>query len=135
MSCLDTTYYIDFIRDPEKVRQVTAIVEKEGVIYTTVITIHETMLGSYCVKDEEKRTHLVDKLTKAFARVEILEYTKDDALKSALISGTLSSRGINVGNDAIIAGIALNHGLHVITRNRKHFEPIQENFGLLTTFY
>ena len=135
MSCLDTTYFIDFIRNPEIVRNITAIAEKEGILYTTVITVHETMSGSYCVKDDIKRAHLVDKLGKAFTRVEVLDYTRKDALKSAEISGTLMARGINVGNDAIVAGIALNNGLHVITRNRKHFEPIQEYFGLTTKFY
>ncbi|NMC03889.1 MAG: type II toxin-antitoxin system VapC family toxin [Candidatus Lokiarchaeota archaeon] len=93
------------------------------------------MLGSYCVKEDEKRTHLVEKLTKAFARVEILHVTRKDAVKSAEVAGRLLARGISVGNDAIVAGIALAHGLHVTTRNRKHFEPIQEMFALTTTFY
>jgi predicted nucleic acid-binding protein len=135
MSCLDTTYYVDFIRDPDKIREITVTAEREGVIYTTVVTLHETMLGSYCVKDAGKKAHLMDKLMKAFARVQILDYTQRDAMKSAEIAGTLLSKGNNVGNDAIVAGIAINQGLRVVTRNRKHFEPIQKEFDLSVLFY
>lgn len=135
MNCLDTTYFIDLIRQPGLVKGITAEIEREGIVYTTVISVHEVMLGTYCVSDAMKRERLTDKLAKAFVRVHVLDVTRQDAVKSAEIAGTLLRKGIAVGNDAIIAAMALNHGLRVVTRNKKHFEPMTDVFGLPVLYY
>lgn len=134
MFCLDTTYFIDLIRNPKMINIITKKIEDEP-LFTTTFNLFEAQVGSYSIRDEELRNKAINKLSKAFDRIEILPFLKRDALRAAEITGTLRRKGKIVGADVITAAVALNSGCTVVTRNRDHFQWISEETGLEIIFY
>ncbi|MCS4541546.1 MAG: type II toxin-antitoxin system VapC family toxin [Euryarchaeota archaeon] len=127
MICLDTTYFVDLIKNPDAIRDITQKIDEEGGAATTVLNVFEAYIGAFAVKDDKTRKKIKEKLDKAFNRVEILDFKYRDALKASEIGGTLLRSGREVGADAITAAVALNNGYStVVTRNIKHFELIKE---------
>ena len=52
--------------------------------------------------------------------------TEESAKISGDIYADLRQKGITIGtSDILIAGIAIENGLTLITNNEKHYEPIQ----------
>lgn len=49
MKCLDTTYFIDMIRRPDAIRDLTKKLDAEGIHATTVINVYEAPLGAFAV--------------------------------------------------------------------------------------
>jgi predicted nucleic acid-binding protein len=134
MFCLDTTYFVDMIRNPILIERVTKRIEND-FLYTTTFNVFEVQLGSYSIRDERIRKASIEKLNRIFKRIEILPFLEGDALKAAEISGNLKRKGKSVGADAIIAAVALNNGCAVVTRNKNHFQWIKEETGLDAIFY
>ncbi len=135
MKCIDTTYFVDFIRRPESVRRLTEELDAEGVHATTVINVFEAVFGASVVGGE-KGNKMKHKLSEAFSRLEILELRYRDAVLAAEIGGKLKKRGRHVGLDAITAAIAINNGCDsVVTRNERHFKWIEEETGLKVEVY
>lgn len=134
MFCLDTTYFIDLIRNPKMIKPITKRIVNES-LSTTVFNLFEVRMGSYSIRNEELKNKAIDKLNRTFDRIEVLLFLKRDALKAAEIAGILKRRGRIVGVDAITAAIALNNGCTVVTRNRNHFQWISEETGIEVVFY
>ncbi|MGC1122777.1 MAG: type II toxin-antitoxin system VapC family toxin [Candidatus Methanofastidiosia archaeon] len=134
MFCLDTTYFIDMVRNPVVIERVTKRIESD-FLYTTTFNVFEVQLGSYSIKDEGIRKEATEKLNRVFKRIEILPFLEKDALRAAEISGNLRRKGRSIGADAIIAAVSLNNGCTVVTRNKNHFQWIKEETGLDVTFY
>ena len=134
MFCLDTTYFVDLIRNSKMIKPITKKIGNKP-LFTTTLNLFEAQMGSYSIKNEELRNKAIDKLNKTFDRIEILPFLKGDALKAAEIAGILKRRGRIVGVDVITAAIALNSGCTVVTRNRDHFQWISEETGLEVVFY
>lgn len=135
MKCLDTTYFIDLIRNPSLIKEITINLEDETLV-TTVFNVYESFFGAYAVKSAEARAKIIDKLTKAFSRVEILDFTYKDSIRAAEIGGNLSKQGKYVGADAITAAIALNNGCNtIVTRNEEHFRWIGDLTSLKIMVY
>jgi predicted nucleic acid-binding protein len=134
MFCLDTTYFVDLIRNPGAIERVTQQIEND-IVCTTTFTVFEVQVGSYSVKDERMRKKSFEKLNNVFKRIDILPFLENDALKAAEIAGYLRRKGRIMGADAIIAAVALNNGCVLVTRNRSHFQWIKEETGLNVVFY
>ena len=134
MFCLDTTYFVDLIRNLRIIKPITERIENKP-LFTTTFNLFEAQIGSYSIKNEELRNKAIDKLNKTFDRIEVLPFLKGDALKAAEIAGILKRRGKVVGVDVITAAIALNNGCTVVTRNCSHFQWISEETGLEVIFY
>ncbi|KYK35415.1 MAG: type II toxin-antitoxin system VapC family toxin [Theionarchaea archaeon] len=134
MFCLDTTYFVDLIRNSKMIKPITKKIGNEP-LFTTTFNLFEAQIGSYSIKNEELRNKAIDKLNKTFDRIEVLPFLKGDALKAAEIASILRRRGKVVGADVITAAIALNNGCTVVTRNRDHFQWISEETGLEVVFY
>ena len=134
MFCLDTTYFVDLIRNSKMIKPITKKIGNEP-LFTTTFNLFEAQIGSYSIKNEELRNKAIDKLNKTFDRIEVLPFLKRDALKAAEIASILRRRGKVVGADVITAAIALNNGCTVVTRNRDHFQWISEETGLEVVFY
>lgn len=135
MKCIDTTYFVDIIRRPGSVRKLTEKLDAEGVHATTTINVFEAMFGAFAIGGE-KGEKIRRKLTEAFSRVEVLEFSYRDAVLAAEIGGRLRKRGRHVGLDVITAAIAINNGCEsVVTRNEKHFKWIEEETGLKVEAY
>jgi predicted nucleic acid-binding protein len=135
MKCLDTTYFIDMIRRPHAIRDLTKKLDAEGIHATTVVNVYESLIGAFAVGGE-RGEKMKDKLTKAFNKLEILDFTYKDAVLAAEIGGKLIKMGKDVGSDAIIAAIAINNGCEaIVTRNEKHFKLIEQITGLKVETY
>jgi predicted nucleic acid-binding protein len=131
MKCLDTTFFVDLVRRPSRVSGVAEEIDTEGRVATTVFNVFEAYLGAFAVRDEKIAAKIRDKLNKAFNRVEILDFTYRDALRASEIGGELLKKGFSIGADSITAAVALNNGCEaVVTRNVKHFKPVNELVGL-----
>ncbi len=136
MRCLDTTYFIDLIRAPGRVRAITAEIDKESRPCTTAFNVYEALYGAFTVKDKVKKRKMLGKLEKAIARVMVLPIDNRDAVKAAEIGGELKKDGRVVGVDALTAACALNKGCEsLVTRNEKHFKWISNLTGLRVDVY
>jgi|Deesub1362A_J573_1020465.scaffolds.fasta_scaffold00899_2 predicted nucleic acid-binding protein len=136
MKCIDTTYFVDLIRRPDSIREISKKLDDEGIHATTAFNIFEALFGAYSVKNEERREKIVEKLTRAVERLEVLSFSYEDAVFAAKIAGELARKGIDVGADAIVAAIAVNNGCKaIVTRNEKHFKWIGEITGLKVETY
>jgi len=135
MKCLDTTYFVDLVRKPSAIRDITTRLDEEDRCATTVFNVYEALFGSYAV-DDEKGEKIREKISKAANRLEVLEFRYVDALKAAEIGGALLKKKKRVGADAITAAIAINNGCEaVVTRNKKHFGWIKDLTGLEVEIY
>ncbi len=135
MKCLDTTYFVDLVRRPSAIRDITMRLDEEGGCATTVFNVYEALLASYAM-NEAKGENIRDKISKAANRLEVLEFRYADALKAAEINGALLKKKKTVGADAITAAIAINNGCEaVVTRNKRHFGEIKDLTGLEVETY
>jgi predicted nucleic acid-binding protein len=94
-------------------------------LYLSVLTVGEIAKGIALLKASRKKATLSTWL----ARVEnqYADRILSIDVETARIWGELTARaqrnGITIpGTDGLLAATALRHGLHVITRNTKHFE-------------
>jgi tRNA(fMet)-specific endonuclease VapC len=119
MIIADTDVLIDFLagKDPGAGR-----VEEElqkGALYTTVISRFELLSGSKSMKQNEKVEQLLEAL-------KILTLDVPAADRAAEIRRHLDQKGHGIGMaDSLIAGIVVEHGAHLLTRNDRHFNRVQ----------
>lgn len=136
MRCLDTTFFIDLIRAPDRVRELTSELDRETRPCTTTFNVYEALFGAFVVKDKTKKKMMLDKLEMAMARVTVVPIDYRDAVKAAAIGGELKIEGKAVGADALTAACALNNGCEsLVTRNEKHFKWISDLTGLRVDVY
>ncbi|RLI77377.1 hypothetical protein DRP05_10315 [Archaeoglobales archaeon] len=135
MKCIDTTYFIDMIRRPESIKDLTERLDAEGIHATTTINVFEALFGTFAV-GSEKGEKMRDKLIKAFNKLEVLSFNYEDAILAAKIGGNLKREKKDVGIDAIIAAIAINNGCEaIVTRNARHFKWIEKVTNLKVELY
>lgn len=102
---IDTDIFIDHLRGAHEFRP------KTHRVHYSVVTRAELFAGN-------SATDLCSRLLAPFREVEIDRAIAERAGRIARESGTRLP-------DALIAATALERGLGVVTRNRKHFEPIK----------
>jgi tRNA(fMet)-specific endonuclease VapC len=72
-----------------------------------------------------------DRIRRLVAILHILPFDRKAAERAAEVRQQLEGAGLPIGmGDSLIAGIALANGLPLLTRNRKHFERV-ENLRML----
>ncbi len=136
MKCLDTTYLIELIRDPESIAKITRELERRDALATTLYNVFEAFSGAYVIRNRSAGRKIIDKLERALVPIQILPFDLEDATKAAEICGTLKRKGKIVGPDAITAAIALNKGCDgIVSRNKAHFEVIEKATGLKLVEY
>lgn len=102
---IDTDIFIDHLRGANELRP------KQHRVHYSVVTRAELFAGN-------SATDLCSRLLAPFREVDVDRAIAETAGRIARESGTRLS-------DALIAATALERGLSVVTRNRKHFEPIR----------
>ncbi len=132
MKCLDTTFLIDIVENPDEVRAVSEELERHGeVLATTAFNVYEALLGVHSIRDRSQRTKLLDLYSRVLARLVLLPVSVEDATKAAELGGELRRRGHDVGADSLTAVVAMRTGADgVVTRNVAHFERLRELAGL-----
>ena len=94
---------------------------------------NEMIFGANIMAEGKKKDFLFSKLFDNIqAQFEIINYDNHAALIQAEIRARLKEKGISIDfPDSQIAAIAISNGMILVTRNTKHFEPIQEVSTLL----
>ena len=91
---------------------------------TTSINFYEMLAG---LEYKKAKSQIVLKFERFIASCEILPLTISSLRKFAEHSGRLRRNGITIGtSDLLIAGIAIDYNLPLITNNTKHFKHIPE---------
>ena len=87
------------------------------------VTFHELVDGML----HAKSSAMEDAFAEFIEDVEVIDFTKQDAIESARISYQLSQAGTPIGDyDTLIAGHALSRNLTLVTNNKKHFSRVPE---------
>ena len=119
MIVADTDVLIDFLRDYDPVAERISLELQHGLA-TTTVTAFELWGGS---TGSSRRERAVETL---LAALKILSLDAPSARTAAQIRSELQSNGRTMAMaDALIAGICIEHGAALLTRNRRHFEGIE----------
>ena len=124
MILADTDVLIDFLTGVQPVKNQIANYINAAQLQTTAVSCFELLSGA----GENKRGHAVRQLLDSIA---VLPLDRTAARHAADVRRKLDRSGQAIGMaDSLIAGIALTHDLPLFTRNRVHFERV-ENLKLV----
>jgi toxin FitB len=116
----DTDVLIDYLAGVQPIAgEIASYIQSDGLL-TTAINCFELLSGAR----EGKRGDAVRRLVHL---IPILAVDRQAALEAARVCKQLAESGLSIGMaDSLIAGTALASNLPLITRNRKHFERIED---------
>lgn len=125
MILADTDVLIDYLTGVQPAEdQVRKYIQSDS-LQTSAITCFELLSGARANQRGAKARDFVE-------AVPVLPLDRESAGRAAAVRQELERAGLAIGMaDSLIAGIALTHGLPLLTRNRKHFEKI-EGLSLLS---
>jgi len=123
MVCVDSDVLINFLRDePSAINQITQLIKNSEDLSTTSVNAFELLKGVSNVsrhKEEKIRTFL--------SRFNILNFDFESSKKAAKIFSNLKESGNSLDlADIMIASIAITNNQPLLTKNKKHFERIEE---------
>lgn len=117
MFIADTDVLIDFLRGTGEAERIS-IELGTGRLCTTAVTAFELWAGA----KSPPQVAVVETLLGAVA---ILPLDVSAARRAGEVRRELERTGTTIGMaDSIIAGIALDHGAILITRNRRHYQRV-----------
>ncbi len=126
MKCLDSDLLIAILRGNQEAQAIVEELEKEGRSATTSISAFEIHYGA--IRSERKNENIKE-ASRLLERLEIFSLDLSASRKAAEIAAKLAEKGEPIDyRDAMIAGIAVENGLTLKTRNKPHFKRIK---GLL----
>jgi len=114
---IDTDILIDFGLDRDDAVNTMAILEKNYLLTTSVITAMELYSGCRSKKDIKKVEELIADLRIRFVSKSISERAYD------LMKKFRSSHGVEI-NDMLIAATAIETEAKMISKNQKHYQFI-----------
>jgi predicted nucleic acid-binding protein len=118
MTVADTDVLIDYLRGHGEVAEQVAEALVKG-LQTTAVTAFELWAGSV---GSRRREAAVETLLGA---IDILPLDAAAARRAAAVRRQLELAGRSIGMaDSLIAGICLQHGAMLMTRNRGHYERV-----------
>lgn len=92
---------------------------RSGELAVSAITVYELLQGSRTSVERLERAHAF------LASARVLDLTGDAAEMAAAVNRELERRGERIGApDTLIAGICLDAGLPILTRNVRHFARV-----------
>lgn len=108
-------------RDPSVVQIARTYRQQFGRYTLSAVTVTEMVKGF----EKMGRDDLTGRLATALLGEDILPLDRESAVLAGRIYGQLEKSGQTIGRaDPMIAGIALQHGLVLVTGNTRHFERI-----------
>ena len=118
MFIADTDVLIDFLQGAGEAERISRELDT-GQLYVTAITAFELWAGA----KSPQQTAMVEAL---LAALTILPLNDSSARRAGEIYRELAGSGTAIGMaDSLIAGIALDRGAMLITRNRKHYQRVR----------
>jgi len=121
LKCVDTDFLIAVLRGDQSAIPVIEELDREKIRFTTVINAFELYAGAYYTgkKAVEESKNLLSKF-------HIINFDDTCAEKAGEIFATLKKKGMSLDvRDVMIAAVASNYDLTLITRNVKHFSRIE----------
>ncbi|MEK6850766.1 MAG: type II toxin-antitoxin system VapC family toxin [Nanoarchaeota archaeon] len=124
MVCLDTDVIIDFLKkDKEIYKKIAELKEEQVELSTTTINAFELFRGNRKLSEESKE----DSVDIFLNNVRVHKFALEDSKKAAEIFEQLKSRGEIIElTDVMIASVAIMNNESLLTRNKKHFERIDQ---------
>lgn len=114
-----------FKGDTKVIARFTAYLKEFDQINISIITYYE-ILGGLSFKKAEKQ---IRDFKEFVANNTIIHISEESAKLFSDIYADLRQKGITIGiSDILIAGVAIENGLTLVTNNEKHYDSIQ---GLL----
>lgn len=112
-----------FKGDPKVISKFNDYLKRFDVINMSIITYYE-ILGGLNFKKAEKQLKEFEEFV---ANNTIIHISEESAKISGNIYADLRQKGITIGtSDILIAGIAIENELTLITNNERHYASIQE---------
>ena len=123
MKCLDTDLLIAILRGKREAQEKVAQLDEEGKHATTSVNIFEIFFGAH--RSTRKSQNMKEAL-KLLERLEIIPFNLSSSLRAGEISANLVAKGEIIDyRDAMIAAIAIENDLTLVTRNEAHFTRIK----------
>jgi predicted nucleic acid-binding protein len=122
---LDTDIYSEVLKakNPTVAQNAALYHQQHGVYTVSVITVMEVVQGFHRVQNARRLLNFLN----AVGLEHIIVFDRSAAELAGRISGDLERTGQNIGlADPMIAAIALQHGLELVTGNTAHFQRIQQ---------
>ena len=120
MIVADIDVLIDFLSGHEPVASVVAsAIAAEEEMATTIVSRFELLSGVRTAK----QGRAVGRLLEALSTLALDSAAAD---RAARVRRNLEKAGFSIGMaDSLIAGIVLEHGGRLLTRNQRHFERVE----------
>jgi predicted nucleic acid-binding protein len=123
MKCLDSDVLVAILRGKQEARAIVKALDSEGKGATTSVNAFEVYFGAH---KSERKTENLKETAKLLERLEIFQLDLSASRKAAEISAALVAKGEAIDyRDAMIAAIALENRLTLVTRNTVHFKRIK----------
>ena len=121
---LDTDILSEIIkgRDPVVAARARAYLQQHARFTTSAVTVAEIVYGFRRIGREDRVTQFEASLSD----VEVLHFDDAAARRAGRINADLERSGRTIGMpDVMIAGVAIQHGLPLVTGNTAHFEYVR----------
>ena len=123
MKCLDTDLLIAILRGKQEAHSIVTEIDEETKAATTAINTFEIFFGAH--KSSMKNENIKE-AAKLLDRLEVIPLDLPSSRKAAEISAKLAEKGEPIDyRDAMIAAIAIENDLTLVTRNKSHFKRIK----------
>ena len=122
---LDTDIYSEVLKakNPTVAQNAAIYRQKHGVYTVSVITVMEVVQGFHRVQNARRLLSFLN----AVALEQVIVFDQAAAELAGRISGDLDRTGQIIGlADPMIAAVAMQHGLELVTGNTAHFQRIQQ---------
>jgi tRNA(fMet)-specific endonuclease VapC len=123
VKCLDTDLLIAILRGKQEAYSIVTEIDEETKAATTAINTFEIFFGAH--KSSMKNENIKE-AAKLLDRLEVIPLDLPSSRKAAEISAKLAEKGEPIDyRDAMIAAIAIENDLTLVTRNKSHFNRIK----------
>ena len=124
MKCLDSDLLIAILRGKKDAQAIVEELDAESPSATTAVNAYELFYGA---NRSERKEYNTKEASKLLERLTVFPLDLSCSRKAAEISARLTGKGEAIDfRDAMIAAIALENGLTLVTRNKAHFKRIQK---------
>jgi tRNA(fMet)-specific endonuclease VapC len=123
-SLLDTDIFSEVLKgiDPKIVRKAMAYLAAFGRYTITALTVMEVVKGLH----KQRRTKKLKQFLARISAAEVVAFDQASAELAGRIFADLERAGQPIGRiDPMIAAVALQHGLTLVTGNLVHYQRIQ----------
>jgi tRNA(fMet)-specific endonuclease VapC len=122
---LDTDIYSEVLKakNPTVAQNAALYHQQYGVYTVSVITVMEVVQGFHRVQNAQRLLNFLN----AVALEQVIVFDQSTAVLAGRVAADLERTGQVIGwADPMIAAVALEHGLELVTGNTAHFQRIQQ---------